>query len=568
MLLCGLKLTHDGGIAVLDGSDLLFSIEMEKLDGSPRYQPLDRLELVEEVLLREGVHPDEIDTFVVDGWFAAAGESRPLLRVTREGRPATVEVAPYSEVEAGPGTDPLRRYTFDGLPLGSRTVGYASYHHATQHLLGSYCTSPFAARGEPALVLVWDGGMVPTLYRVDPGPPLRVRSLGGLFPVYGSAFADFAAQFDPFRQAGAPEPAFDEHTMPRNLDVAGKAMAYAALGRDEPDFHPVLGAELARLPLTFDTGVELGQRVGRDRERLWPGASDADLIASFQGYLGVRLLTALRDRLAELAGTAEADGSAAGPPNLCLAGGCALNIKWNSAIRSSGLVREIWIPPFPNDSGAALGTATAELVHRGGTRLDWSVHRGPVVIPAGAELPGWQSQPCDTSALAKVLHETGEPVVVLHGRAELGPRALGGRSILATATDAKTKNVLNDIKEREDYRPVAPVCLEDRAPEIFSPGCPDPYMLFDHAMRPGWAERIPAVVHLDGTARLQTVNTRQDPFLADVLAAYERLSGIPVLCNTSANRKGRGFFPSPEAAAQWGRTSLIWCEGLLYTRRP
>ncbi|MDX3852393.1 carbamoyltransferase N-terminal domain-containing protein [Streptomyces sp. AK02-01A] len=558
MLLCGLKLTHDGGIAVIDGNDLLFSIEMEKLDDSPRFQPLNRLEAVEEILAREGIRPGDIDRFVVDGWFAAPGESRPLLRVTHTGRPVTVEVAPYCEPDTAPRPDPLRRYTFDGLPLGPCTVPYSSYHHAAQHLLGAYCTSPYAAREEPALVLVWDGGMVPRLYRVEPAP-LRVTSLGPLFPVYGSAFADFAAQFEPFRRTGVQDRPVDGHASPRHLDVAGKAMAYAALGQDEPDFYPVFDAELARLPLSFDTATELGLRIGRDRARLWPGSSDADLIASFQGYLGDRLLAALRAR------TAEATGGPA--PNLCLAGGCALNIKWNSAVRSSGLFADVWIPPFPNDSGAALGTAVAEMVHHGGTRLRWSVHRGPDVVPT-AELSGWRSRPCGAAELAKVLHESGEPVVVLHGRAELGPRALGGRSILAPATDLKTRDVLNDIKDREFYRPVAPVCLESRAPEIFSPGCPDPYMLFDHAVRPGWADRIPAVVHLDGTARLQTVSPGDNAFLAEVLTAYEELSGIPVLCNTSANRKGRGFFPSVEAAARWDRVDSIWCDGLLHTRRP
>ncbi|WP_411127782.1 carbamoyltransferase N-terminal domain-containing protein [Streptomyces sp. x-19] len=562
MLICGLKLTHDGGVAVIEDGKLLCSIEMEKLDGNPRYQPLDRLEAVEDVLAGQGVRLSDLDAVAVDGWMAAPGEPTPRLReLTHNGRPVALEVAPYSEADGTAGVA-LHRYEFDGLPLGDRVVRYASYHHVTQHLLGAYCTSPFAARGESALGVVWDGGTVPRLYRVD-AAPFRVRSLGPLFPVYGNAFADYCAQWEPFRSRVASHQDVQEISnaaVPRNLDVAGKAMAYAALGRDEPALYEVFNAQLGRIPHTFDTGIELAEWCREHRAEVWPRGSEADFIASFQGYLGARLLTALCDRVAGLAPDMRS-------PNLCLSGGCALNIKWNSLIRNSGLFHEVWIPPFPNDSGAAIGTAVAEMVSQEGrAALNWNVFRGPRLLPA-TDVPGWTWEPCDAAGLAKVLHEAAEPVVVLDGRAELGPRALGGRSILAPATDPKTKDRLNDIKGRANYRPVAPICLEHRAPEIFSPGCPDPYMLFDHAVRPGWHERIPAVVHLDGTARLQTITERDNPLLAMVLTEYEQLSGVPVLCNTSANDQGCGFFPDVRAAARWGRADLLWSDGRLYSRR-
>ena len=128
------------------------------------------------------------------------------------------------------------------------------------------------------------------------------------------------------------------------------------------------------------------------------------------------------------------------------------------------------------------------------------------------------------------------------------------------------KELLNDLKGRDHYRPVAPICLASRAPEVFEPGTPDPYMLFEHRMRPGWADRVPAIVHLDGTARLQTIDESTRSPIVAILSAYERLSGIPVLCNTSANLNGHGFFPDVATAAQWGRTRFIWSDGLLYTK--
>jgi carbamoyltransferase len=127
------------------------------------------------------------------------------------------------------------------------------------------------------------------------------------------------------------------------------------------------------------------------------------------------------------------------------------------------------------------------------------------------------------------------------------------------------KDLLNEVKQRESYRPVAPICLEEEAPRVFAPGTPDPYMLFEHVVRDGWRDRIPAVVHLDGTARLQTVGP-DDGVLRDILRAYHEASGIPVLCNTSANRTGRGFFPDLASAMAWGRIHRLWSDNILYTR--
>jgi carbamoyltransferase len=126
---------------------------------------------------------------------------------------------------------------------------------------------------------------------------------------------------------------------------------------------------------------------------------------------------------------------------------------------------------------------------------------------------------------------------------------------------------LNQIKDRDAYRPVAPICLEHRAAEIFEPGRRDPFMLFEHHVRDPWRVRIPAVLHVDGTARLQTVAATDEPALFEVLTAFDARTGVPVLCNTSANFSGRGFFPDAASAARWGGCKHVWMEGKLYTRR-
>jgi carbamoyltransferase len=246
-----------------------------------------------------------------------------------------------------------------------------------------------------------------------------------------------------------------------------------------------------------------------------------------------------------------------------MAGGCALNIGWNDAVRSSGLFADVWVPPFPNDSGSALGTAAAEMMRGGTAALRWDVYRG-TSLPPSEPAPGWRERRCSIGELASLLHETGEPVVVLQGRAELGPRALGNRSILCAATDPGTRDRLNDMKQRAWYRPVAPVCLESCAPDVFDPGTPDPYMLFIHRVRERWRDVVPAIVHVDGTARLQTINHQQHPLLASLLEEYRQRSGIPLLCNTSANLPGCGFFADAASAMRWGEAPWVWQEGRLF----
>src|SRR5213079_2418994 len=140
---------------------------------------------------------------------------------------------------------------------------------------------------------------------------------------------------------------------------------------------------------------------------------------------------------------------------------------------------------------------------------------------------------------ARVLAGNGV-VAWFQGRSEYGPRALGHRSLLAHPGHEANLERLNDVKGREQFRPVAPMVLAERAGEIFSRGpLPSPYMLFVHDVADAWRDRIPAVVHVDGTARVQTVDPGRQPLLASLLTAFEQRTGLPVLVNTSLNTAGR-----------------------------
>jgi carbamoyltransferase len=143
------------------------------------------------------------------------------------------------------------------------------------------------------------------------------------------------------------------------------------------------------------------------------------------------------------------------------------------------------------------------------------------------------------------------------GRAEFGPRALGARSLLADPRHVDNLERLNIVKGREQFRPVAPMVLADRAAEIFSRGpLPSPYMLFVHDVVPQWRDRIPAVTHVDGTARIQTVEPSQAP-LHGVISRFAERTGVPVVVNTSFNTAGRPIVDSPRDALECFGSSPI-----------
>jgi carbamoyltransferase len=554
VLICGVKISHDAGIAAIDGEKLLFSTELEKLNNNSRYSSLDKVEQIAEILKTENIGISDVDRFVIDGWWSEPGASSTFVHSTIRDRPVNIQVAPY--IDEGTARPCTARYSFANLDLGLGEAHYSSYHHATGHLFGCYCSSPFARRGEDALILVWDGGMTPRLYEVN-ATKRSAHLVQPLTLIMGNTFADFARYFEPFCADSSGWD--DDRDLRYHLSIAGKAMAYAALGTVQQDLFGYFDDFLDGLTnISAENAALLARQVIADRNGRFKGLSNADIITTLQAYLGNSLLEALKTIVARRYGS-EAR-------NLGIAGGCALNIKWNSLLRESGLFREVWVPPFPNDSGAAIGAAAAEMFIFGRLpAIDWNVYSGPRLMSTTAGNQ-WVVRPCTERQVAEILYREGEPVVVLSDRAELGPRALGNRSILAPTAEAKMKSHLNDIKGREGYRPIAPICIESRASEIFDPGTPDPYMLFEHKVRPLWTRAIPAVVHLDGTARLQTIRT-DTSVTGRILDEYARLSGIPVLCNTSANFSGKGFFPDIASASRWGETKYIWSDGKLFVKK-
>lgn len=532
MLICGIKASHDGAVAIIrDKGDagvfLVGSIEAEKIDNGKRYSDMSDPAIILRGLTLCGVKPEEVDRWVIDGWHGPGATPWFNSAVTVGG--IKNPVAPYTQTEGG--TPPFTAYQ-GLLRLDGYDLPYESYRHVEGHVASAYGTSGAAYDGRPAAVLVWDGGMYPQLYTVAAN---GIEYHGILFQVRSRVYQSFGMFFPPFRS---------DNSMDYMLSVSGKLMAYAGHGQPNPGLVSAIRASWNTLDVE-NPGSALYASVKGQADGLGTGS----VLASFQQAIGEELVAGLTRFKSVL------------PDSLCIAGGAGLNIKWNSMIRNSGLFSEVWVPPFPNDAGSALGAAYSSVLARGGRQpLEWSVYAGPDLRPSG-RVPGWKRSPCTVEELVIVL-EQDRPVVVLSGRAEIGPRALGHRSIMASPKSAKMKELLNEIKGRESYRPVAPMCLEQHAPDIFDPGCADPYMLFDHKVREEWKDKIPAVLHLDGTARLQTVTKESLPY--KIVSAFYDRTGIPVLCNTSANLSGSGFFPDVASVLRWGKVDYVWSDGFLY----
>lgn len=224
-----------------------------------------------------------------------------------------------------------------------------------------------------------------------------------------------------------------------------------------------------------------------------------------------------------------------GYDNLVFMGGCALNASANTKLWK--IYKDIWIMPNPGDAGSSLGAALALY----GKHVKWE---GPYLgYDLGGEYP-----------VEKIVEEvlTNKVCAVASGRAEFGPRALGNRSILADPRDPEIKDKVNLIKQRELFRPFAPVIMAEHASEWFDMDYESPYMQYTpKCLKP---ELIPSVVHVDGTSRVQTVTKDQHPGLYDVLQRFYKATGVPILLNTSLNVKGQPLLNDENDIAIWEQT--------------
>ena len=335
-----------------------------------------------------------------------------------------------------------------------------------------------------------------------------------------------------------------------------KVMALASYGKPRflDEFRDIVSSEGGG---RYSIGqLRLAERFGEPRRR---GAAlterDYDLAHSLQKVLEETALDLVR-WLHE----------ASGMENLAMAGGVALNCVMNARIRDDGPFENVWAQPAAGDAGTALGAALwVDHVERGRPPRHWQMRHaylGPAFDDDEIErFLIWSKTPyrrlTDVAAETADMLADGKIIGWFQGRMEFGPRALGARSILASPLGGDMQARLNDIKDREDFRPVAPVVLEEEAGEWFEGAGVAPYMLFVFPVKEDKASRIPAVRHVDGTARVQTINREQHALYYDLLRAFKQRTGVPVLINTSFNTRGEPIVCTPRDAVESYYTSPL-----------
>jgi len=245
--------------------------------------------------------------------------------------------------------------------------------------------------------------------------------------------------------------------------------------------------------------------------------------------------------------------------NLCLSGGVALNCAMNGRIARDSAFENFFVQPAAGDDGIAIGAAYQ--LHRrlnpNATRVEMKDARlGPEYSNEDiaafldlAKIP-YERTPNIAESTADLLAE-GAIIGWFQGRMEFGPRALGARSIIADPTREDMRDLINKyVKHREEFRPFAPSCLREKAGDYFEGAFDSPFMLFVFNVRSEMRDRIPAVTHVDGTARVQTVDREAHPLYYEMIAAFEQRRGVPMVLNTSFNVMGEPIVNTPEDAVR------------------
>jgi carbamoyltransferase len=512
---------HDPAAALVVDGGIVAAAEEERFSRRKHGKlpvPFSTWELPEQAaswcLEHAGIRPADIDAVAYSYDPALAPDpGEDLTAAEWEGlRTLFVRRAPLFLQTALPGLDPGR-------------VEFVPHH--TAHAASAHLAAPFSS----SATMVLDG-------RGERGSYLAGHAEGGHLRVLASQ--------DLPHSLGLVYEGLTAHLGYRRSSDEYKVMALASYGRPRhlDRFRQLIRTEPDGTFRTDPFDWHEFAPEGRGDGSLDP--AHADLAATVQDRLEEILLELaawLHDRTGERA--------------LTLAGGVALNCVANSRLYEDGPFDEVWVQPAAGDAGTALGAA-----------LHVAHAMGDAVAPMSTAALGrrWDDEelaryliganvrhrrPVDIAvAVAEILAADGV-VAWFQGRSEMGPRALGHRSLLAHPGRADNLDRLNDIKGREQFRPVAPMVLLERAAELFEGGpIPSPHMLFTHRVRPRWAERIPAVVHVDGTARIQTVAREDEPLVHSMISAFEQRTGLPVVVNTSLNTAGRPMVDDPRDALE------------------
>lgn len=491
MRILSIKSGHDGALAGVDAArgHLLFSYEAEK-DSFPK-----NAAATAETFLTAGDWFDRLPDVL-----ALTGHARTGLDYSSSTGAGYFGIGERSQI--------VGRKSFFG-----RAVDCYSSTHERAHVWASYALSPLP-QGQPCYVLVWDD-VLGDFYEVDGDMTLHHRGRVTGNPAHKFAFLHALADPDSEAEAGVG----------RRGDF-GRMMAAAAAGdalSQDPDATALITCILNR----SDDAGRLKKAEFHDSPFFNAGTSSRrfqDLAARFSAALFSLFLDFAHRHLDQ------------GYP-LLIAGQCGLNCDWNTRWRDCGQFSSVFVPPCPGDGGCAIGTAVDAMRHfTGRAKLDWTVYAGQP-FHDDAALTGAFAPELNLPAVARALAD-GRIIGWARGNCEIGPRALGNRSILAAPFDPKVRGRLNRIKGRPADAPIAPACLAEDVALHFGWNEESPHMLYFQQVTDS---RLQAITHVNGSARLQTVSRSDNPMLYDLLTEFKRITGVGVLCNTSLNFKEAGF---------------------------
>lgn len=493
---------HDTGVGYFEDGRLVFAVETERLT---RVKHDHRSDLaLEHVLSQECVDTDGIDLVAVSTPVRSA-----LLRIP------DLDHA-MERINAGA---PHHRTTCDLL---GRTVDCVVVTHEVSH---AALAAHYAGHEDGTLVLVNEGrGQLTrsSLFRVEQD---RLEWIAkDPLPWYGNGFGWTAVG----------------HLLGfgKSPSVTGKVMALGGYGR--PDAR--IGEQLRAVDPRVMHDLELAERVRAELARRPEFDAEfetaAHVVATFQ-ELFTEAVHAVLDR--------HVTRTATGVGPIALGGGCALNIVANSQLREA-FGRDIAIPPACGDAGHLAGAGIYALTYLLGQRPEpLSVYGNGTGEPradvlATLDTAGLKAVPYDAQAVARLLADGGV-VALTEGAAELGPRALGHRSLLGNPNaSGMRKRMSEELKQREWYRPLGAVMRDERFAELYPGSRTSPYMLFEYQLPEGTA---PEARHINGTCRIQTLGADQ-PLLHGLLASFEAQTGVPALINTSLNGPGRAIAHTAE----------------------
>jgi predicted NodU family carbamoyl transferase len=484
---------HDGAIAHLIDGRLAMSLEAEK-DSNYRHSSIS----TPDVLSAIGELEEIPDAICMGGWWPRDH---------------------YEFVHGSSNNAHYRGVAREGFIVGSRrflkrSVRYFSSSHERSHILCAFGMSPLP-KGTPCYALVWEGA-IGAFYEID--ADLNVTLIADVLNQPGNRYG---------RLYGLADPTFPKDGLYPRFSDPGKLMALAsfstrssATADEQKLLRFLLNGPFRQLSAHEDITSVPHYNAGLDDPE-------------FRNFAGI-----YSDAIFEIFLRFAEENLQPNQP-LVIAGGCGLNCDWNAKWKETGFFSEVFVPPVANDSGCAIGTAIdAQAYFTGNPKLDWDVYSGLAFQSGGAfDSERYDIRDVNHNEVAELLANN----LVLgwvSGRYEIGPRALGNRSILAAPFHGSTRERLNMIKQREQFRPIAPVCLSEDAARYFGCHHESPYMLYTLKAT---TDALAAVTHVNGTARVQTVTSTSNQNLHGLLSAFKSRTGYGVLCNTSLNFSGKGL---------------------------